>query len=220
MFPTILSAATRRSRKLITAAVFGATLACAFSAPGAVAAGPNPRAPVCANENLHPQTRHVARPHPPGTMPPYAITNGREIDDAVICLVNHYRAQNGLAALSYDAGLQDGAQARSDWAAEYGHACQPGEAQPCPVITPSTSTAPGFARVTSYLDQFSISTPRAVVGSWMANPSSAARILDPYLQLIGAGVTGTARSHGALGEDSAYSVTFASYPILSGAASS
>lgn len=146
----------------------------------------------------HPRSRHhtaarhhTARPRSSaadGGCPDAELRPDREdldrIRQATFCLVNRERTVRGESALRFNANLQAAAQGHSESmaAGDYFDHIGPGGQTPLDRIKAAGyiySSRVGFAVGENIAwGTGSLSTPRAIVASWMASPGHRANILD------------------------------------------
>jgi uncharacterized protein YkwD len=116
------------------------------------------------------------------------------VRDAVLCLVNHKRAQNGELPLSVSPSLQAAADA---------HSQEMVSADYFEHVSPSGLTPLGRIRADGYLPSpnagyvigeniawgtLSLSTPQAIVSAWIASPEHLANILEGQYRETGIGI--------------------------------
>jgi uncharacterized protein YkwD len=120
--------------------------------------------------------------------------NVEQVRAAVVCLVNRERERAGEGALAPNAQLQQAAQHHSeDMAArDYFEHVGPGGDTPLDRMR-SAGYVPGGEgyEVGENIawGTLGLSTPRAIVASWMASPEHRANILDPRFRDTGVGVS-------------------------------
>jgi len=201
-------------RRLLAALCAAAALAAGAGAASTLAAYSTPTSGQhCAHRSSYQQSSgspgehagcraHHGRPRPPrgsaachGTLLRPTARNLSAIRAAVFCLVNRERARHGELALRPNMRLRRAAQRHSESMAfeDYFDHVEPGGGTPL-----ARMRASGYIskRSRSYAVGENIawgtlwlSTPRAIVASWMASPGHRANILDPRYRDTAIGVS-------------------------------
>jgi uncharacterized protein YkwD len=119
---------------------------------------------------------------------------------AVLCLVNHERAQNGETPLRSSARLQQAAEAHcTDMIANdyFAHVSPGGETPVDRIRATGYLPGPPFGYVIGEnlaWGTYGLSTPQAIVSAWVASPGHLANILEPRYTETGIAITASVPS--------------------------
>jgi uncharacterized protein YkwD len=147
-----------------------------------------PSSPPCADTNLLPTQANASR-----------------VEAATLCLVNAQRQRHGRHALRANADLAKAAAAHSqDMVSQnyFNHVSPTGET-PLARIKASTYVPPRSAYLVGEniaLGTMQLSTPGAIVASWMKSPDHRANILNPDFRDTGIGVVAQAPAQYSVGQ--------------------
>jgi uncharacterized protein YkwD len=141
-------------------------------------AAPVPQNGVCANTQLRPSRQELPL-----------------IRTATLCLVNRERLSHGMAALAPNVRLQDAAQGHSADMAAGDYFEHDGRHGDTPLSRMRASGYIFSSRIGYAVGEniawatLGLSTPNAIVASWMASPGHRANILDATFRETGIGVS-------------------------------